>query len=137
MTHDLTAPRVRIVSMLTCPNPSCARTIYSPTVRLGEAWLKCNIAEKHRRGVCPAHWFNLTLPPRASGLDLVRYVGPLYAERIVRAVAPILGDWYREPLASESDKPVHVQIVCRARDEHHLRYAPIADVLRSLQIQGV
>lgn len=138
-TSSLPIPRVRITSILTCPNPRCSRTVYSPAVRRGELWMKCNVAEKQRRGSCFTHWLNITLPNGSTGFDLTGIVGQRPALLILSTI--IQPPWtvpadvvLRMPLASEPGKPVHVQIPCRARDEHHLRYAPIADVLRALQI---
>lgn len=136
---QLAMPRVRITSMLTCPNTACARVIYSPTIRRGEVWMKCNISEKQRRGACPAHWLNITLPTGARGMDIAAVVGRDAALAIVASI--ILPPWtvpadtvLAIPLVSELGKAVHVQIAARARDEHHLRYAPIAEVLHALQI---
>lgn len=126
----------RITSVLSCP--TCGRVLYSPTIREGEAWLKCNIAEKQRRGGCPAHWFNITMRPDASGLTLAGVVGRDAAVAILRT---IVSSRSAEPvvllgmqLASDPVRPVHVQLSARARDEHHFRYAPIGDVLKALQI---
>jgi hypothetical protein len=135
----LETPRVRITSVLSCPNAACARTIYTPTLRIGEAWMKCNVAEKQRRGACPAHWFNLTLSSGSRGKHLALLIGRGYALAILATIAKppwsVPADTVLElPLASEPGRPVHIQIACRARDEHHLRYAPIAEVLKTLQI---
>lgn len=134
-------PRVRITTVLSCPNAHCSRVIYSPSVRYGQLWMKCNVAEIQRRQTCPAHWFNLTLGPGATGLHLVDVVGRDLAWHIMRQVLPPnvaapdrADELFIYPLAGERDKPVHIQLACRGRDEHHLRYAPLADVIRGLQI---
>jgi hypothetical protein len=126
--------------MLTCPNTNCARVIYSPTIRRGEVWMKCNVAEKQRHGACPAHWLNITLPADARLQDLAAVVGMHEAVCILfhQFGSSTHADPYKLPvntrLTSDPTRPVHIQIAARARDEHHLRYAPIAEVLRALQI---
>lgn len=132
-------PAVRIATLLTCPNSECGRTIYSPSIRYGELWMKCNVGGKARHGSCPAHWLNVTLPPGATGHTLERLVGRASAIEILATVVKppwsVPADTVLSlQLSGETGKPVHVQITCRARDEHHLRYAPMADVLRALQI---
>jgi hypothetical protein len=138
----LSVPRVRVTSILTCPNVSCMRTIYTPTIRSGEAWMKCNLGEKSRRGACPAHWLNITMAPGATGWTLAGIVGETMAFSLIGTLIPPPWNVPAErvmalPLASEPSKPVHVQIASRARDEHHLRYAPIGEVLRALQLISV
>lgn len=134
-----TIPQARITSILTCPNPNCGRTIYSPTIRVGEVWMKCNVAEKHRRGGCPAHWLNLTLAPRSTGHTLASLIGFWPTVALLQVIMP--GPWVVPSdtvlaiqLSSDDTRPVHVQVTCRARDEHHLRYATVADILMALHI---
>lgn len=131
----VTIGTARITSILSCP--TCGRPLYAPTIRTGEAWLRCNLSDKARRSACPAHWFNLTLAPGATGRDIARVVGEVGALLIV---ATIVRPPWNVPadhvmsltLLSEPGRPVHVQVPCRARDEHHLRYAPASDVVSRL-----
>lgn len=93
-----------------------------------------------------ARWLNITLPPEATGEDLARLIGECEALALLRAIAPALLAGLQIPLSRMAglvlagadlirpEKPVHLQVPCTARDEHAYRYAPVAELLRAVQI---
>lgn len=99
----------------------------------GDGW-------SHRSAACGQHWLNITLPAASTGADLARLVGKAEALALLamawQSEVGIDAELLKLPLlvTDRGDKPVHVQIPCRGRDEHLYRYAPLRSFLRALKL---
>lgn len=123
--------------------PACQRKAFYIRLRAGEQWMQCNHERLERRGACAARWLNVTLPAGSTGHDLARLTGGPSAEAdavaILRILFPELARATDAQLlcvvvapgtAQDPQAPTHLQVVVRARDEYHARWAPLHQVLR-------